>query len=58
MIDVRCPKCNKLLFRASSPTAQIEIQCHSCKLLISWPSLLPEIKPSSIENKTRSFSPR
>jgi phage FluMu protein Com len=43
MIEVRCPKCGKLLFRAESMASAIETKCDRCKTLVRWPSEQPEI---------------
>jgi hypothetical protein len=43
MIEVRCPKCNRLLFKTAAPGPQIEIFCRYCDALITWPSLRAEI---------------
>lgn len=38
-IDVRCPYCNTLLFKAESVrTGQIEIVCRKCRRLVTWHS--------------------
>jgi len=38
-IDVRCPSCNKLLFRARGLGCIIEVRCwnRNCKALVQWP---------------------
>ena len=44
VIDVRCPACNKLLFKAEGFGARIEIKWYSCKSVVVWPVLAAEVK--------------
>lgn len=39
MREVRCPKCNKLLFKVSWGVAGIEIMCNRCSTLVQWPGM-------------------
>lgn len=49
--QVRCPKCNKLLFKADIVAGQVEIQCPRCKVSVRWPSTQPEIVVSDPKRK-------
>lgn len=46
MIEVRCPQCGKLLFKADGFGSRIEAYCPRCKVQISWPSPRPEVVPA------------
>lgn len=46
MIDVRCPQCGKLLFKAQGFGTQIEAHCPRCKINLLWPANVAEIIPS------------
>lgn len=41
--EVRCPECNKLLFKVAGLGARIEIVCARCGTKVLWPSMAPEI---------------
>lgn len=51
LLEVRCPICHRLLFRASGHGATIEIQCTKCKTLLTWPALTPEVKIAATTEK-------
>lgn len=34
--EIRCPHCNKLLFKTIELKEYIEIKCHKCKNIISF----------------------
>jgi len=42
MMDVRCPKCNKLLCQ-SDGHGTVEIKCPNCKHLVRFPARFAEI---------------
>lgn len=48
LIDVRCPGCRKLLFRAAVPLGvpmvRIEIICSRCHIKVEWPDLTTAYK--------------
>ena len=53
MIEIRCPKCNTLLFKADGLGTKIEIHCKRCDILVQWPSLKPEIAPRPVPDKEK-----
>lgn len=51
--EVRCPHCNKLLFKANGFGVLIEIQCERCKSVVIWPVLTAEIKHTEAKTPRR-----
>jgi phage FluMu protein Com len=51
--EVRCPKCNKLLFKADGFGVRIEIQCDRCKSVVIWPVLAAELKQTETQTPAR-----
>jgi len=43
-VEVRCPHCNKLLLKIDLGLAQIEVKCHRCDLIVTWPTMRGEIQ--------------
>lgn len=43
--EVRCPSCQKLLFKISGFGSIIEIVCRGCGQMVRYPILLPELRP-------------
>lgn len=43
--EVRCPRCQRLLFKVLVPGGQIEIQCpnRDCRALVLWPAWEPKL---------------
>lgn len=39
MIDVRCPKCGRLLFKVNGLGTMIETRCPKCGAMVRWPSI-------------------
>ena len=42
-LEVRCPECDKLLFKVIWLGAIIEIVCPRCGTMVRWPTIAPEI---------------
>lgn len=59
MIDVRCPQCEKLLFRAEGMGSVIETRCPRCSVTVRWPSLGAVVvrEPSAEEGSSRRVGP-
>lgn len=49
MIEIRCPQCNKLLFKAEGFGTQIEGYCWRCKIHILWPSNVAQVLPKPLD---------
>ena len=54
-LEVRCPKCHKLLLRIFGLGCLLEVKCSRCDTLVAWPSLTSEIKESSNENRAKNL---
>lgn len=39
--EIRCPHCNKLLFKVRGTPDEIEIMCGRCSSLVIWPGSEP-----------------
>lgn len=48
MREVRCPECDKLLFKARiyefSIVFAVEIKCRGCGIIVVWPVAVEEVK--------------
>lgn len=51
-VDVRCPYCKKLLFKAQGLGSYITIKCDDCKRVVTWPTLKASIAPTLPEAAT------
>lgn len=59
-IEVRCPKCKRLLCEAQGVGTVVTIKCPRCETLVQWPSLTPEVArpawPPKVETKGKPDS--
>jgi phage FluMu protein Com len=53
IIEVRCPCCDKLLFKAEGYGVRIEILCPKCKSTVVWPVLSAEVKAVDVKLSPR-----
>lgn len=48
MKEIRCPECDRVLFRARllgfSIKFEVEIKCRHCGIIIVWPVAVAEVK--------------
>lgn len=56
-LEIHCPKCGTLLFKAAGTGAVIEIHCKRCDLLVRWPSLKPEVVDGRPASKNKLPTP-